>query len=261
MELLGIDVSTHQKKINWSQVAKTDISFAIIRAGYGKNNVDKYFIENICGASTAGLDIGIYWFIYALNEQDAIENANKCHETICLYKDEIKLKVWADWEYDSDEYSIKKGVVQNKSSRTRIVRTFLNRLRCLGYDVGVYANPDYLETKFEDLSEYPLWLAKYSGNRGGYCPFMWQYTSEGAIKGIDGDVDMNIGYFSIEEEPTYYPVPYFTLIESLMKIKVDSSYTHRQEIARLNGIVDYKGTAEQNNRLLELLKAGKLRKS
>ena len=43
MELFGIDVSEHQGAINWSQVKKSGVKFAMIRAGYGKNNVDKYF--------------------------------------------------------------------------------------------------------------------------------------------------------------------------------------------------------------------------
>lgn len=42
----GIDVSKWQGKINWSK-AKKSIDFAIIRAGYGKGNVDEYANYNI----------------------------------------------------------------------------------------------------------------------------------------------------------------------------------------------------------------------
>ena len=196
---LGIDVSKHQGLIDWKKVAACGIEFAIIRAGYGKNTVDPYFVENICGAQTAGLKIGVYWFVYALNEQDALANAEKFHNTIESYKDIIDLKVWCDYEYDSDNYSIKNDVVQNKESRTRIVKTFLHYLEEKGWDVGVYANPDYLNTKFEDLSEYPLWLAKYGSDKGKFYPFMWQYSSKGTVLGINGNVDMNHLY--VEEEP------------------------------------------------------------
>ncbi len=44
--LKGIDVSEHQGRINWEQV-KGNIDFAILRAGYGRNNIDKQFIRNI----------------------------------------------------------------------------------------------------------------------------------------------------------------------------------------------------------------------
>ena len=47
MNKKGIDVSKHQGIINWNKVKKTGIEFAIIRAGYGKSTVDKYFTEEM----------------------------------------------------------------------------------------------------------------------------------------------------------------------------------------------------------------------
>ena len=193
----GIDVSYHQGLIDWIKVKASGIEFAIIRAGYGKKTVDKYFIENICGATTVGLKVGVYWFLYAKNEQEAIANAEKFHNTIALYKENITLKVWCDYEYDSDNNSIKNGVVQTKESRTRIVKAFNHYLEEKGWDVGVYANPDYIKNKFLDLSEYPLWLAYYNNNENNakkYNPIMWQYSSKGTVAGIKGNVDMNYCY-------------------------------------------------------------------
>lgn len=261
--MIGIDVSKHQGRIDWKKVASSGVEFVIIRAGYGKNNVDQYFIENIVGAHTAGLKIGVYWFIYALNEQDAIKNAEKFHKTIEPYRDAVNMKVWADWEYDSDAYSKRNGAVQNNSTRTRIVRTFLNYLKAKGWDVGNYANPDYIKSKFEDLSEYPLWLAAYSyteEHAKKYNPWMWQRTSHGSVPGINGPCDMNICYEEVKEEVIieYYPVPDFTLTDHLKKIGVDSSFNNRKKIATTNGIVNYKGTSEQNLQLLDLLTSGKL---
>lgn len=47
MNKKGIDVSKHQGIINWNKVKKAGIEFAIIRAGYGKSTVDKYFTEEM----------------------------------------------------------------------------------------------------------------------------------------------------------------------------------------------------------------------
>lgn len=184
----GIDVSYHNGVIDWQKV-KQSVDFAIIRAGYGKSTMDKQFINNICGAHTAGLKIGIYWFIYAANMDEAILNAKMCEKCIERYKDIITMKVWADWEYDSDKRN-----PQTKESRTAIVRAFCDYLFSQGYEVGVYSNVDYLTSKFGDLSEYPLWLAKYSSSKENYNPFMWQHSSTGRIAGISTDVDMNIYY-------------------------------------------------------------------
>ena len=45
MEKRGIDVSYHQGKIDWGKVRDAGIQFAIIRAGYGMQKMDKKFIE------------------------------------------------------------------------------------------------------------------------------------------------------------------------------------------------------------------------
>lgn len=184
----GIDVSYHNGIIDWQKV-KQSVDFAIIRAGYGKSTMDKQYTNNICGAHTAGLKIGIYWFIYAANMDESILNAKMCEKCIERYKDIITMKVWADWEYDSDKRN-----PQTKESRTAIVIAFCDYLFSQGYEVGVYSNVDYLTSKFGDLSEYPLWLAKYSSSKGNYNPFMWQNSSTGRIAGISTNVDMNIYY-------------------------------------------------------------------
>ena len=205
MTKLGIDVSKHQGIIDWKKVADSGIEFAIIRAGYGKNTVDERFIENIVGAHTAGLKVGVYWFIYALNEYDAFENAKMFHETIEPYREAITMKAFADYEYDSDNYAKKNGIVHTNATRTRIVKTFLKYLKENGWDVGNYANPDYIKSKFNDLSDCPLWLAWYTDNENDtkkYNPIMWQYSSKGSVPGIKGNVDMNICYEEVKEEKT-----------------------------------------------------------
>lgn len=50
-----------------------------------------------------------------------------------------------------------------------------------------------------------------------------------------------------------------SIVEALRQINVDSSYTYRKQLAEINGILNYKGTATQNTELLDLLKRGKLR--
>ena len=49
-----------------------------------------------------------------------------------------------------------------------------------------------------------------------------------------------------------------SIVEALNEINVDSSFTYRKKLAAINGIKDYKGTAEQNIKLLKLLKDRKL---
>lgn len=198
----GIDVSYHQKNIDWNKVKASGVEFAIIRAGYGRTNIDKCFKRNAEECIRLGIPFGVYWFIYGVNEAEAVKNAEKCHEAIAPYKNYIGLKVWCDLEYDTDKNANSRGVVLTKNIRTNMVIAFCERMKQYGYEVGNYANPDYLKSKFNDLSRYPLWLAKYSDTKGDYDCFMWQYSSKGKVDGISGNVDMNYLYVEEEEADT-----------------------------------------------------------
>ena len=83
--LKGIDVSEHQGRINWEQV-KGDIDFAILRAGYGRNNIDKQFIRNIEECNRLEIPVGIYWFSYAFSVEIARNEAKYVLEAIKPYK-------------------------------------------------------------------------------------------------------------------------------------------------------------------------------
>lgn len=67
------------------------------------------------------------------------------------------------------------------------------------------------------------------------------------------------------KKPTtsYYPKcesKYVSIVDALKSIKVDSSFSYRKKIAKVNGINAYLGTFNQNVKLLNLLKTGKLKK-
>lgn len=50
-----------------------------------------------------------------------------------------------------------------------------------------------------------------------------------------------------------------SLVDALKEINVDSSYKYREELAKINNINNYRGTAEQNTKMLNLLKQGILK--
>ena len=51
-----------------------------------------------------------------------------------------------------------------------------------------------------------------------------------------------------------------SIVDALISLKVNASRNNRIKIAAVNGISDYSGTAEQNTKLLSLLKQGKLKR-
>ncbi|TIM61446.1 MAG: lysozyme, partial [Mesorhizobium sp.] len=58
----GIDVSHHQRQIDWRRVAADDVAFAIIKATEGGDHVDGAFAANLREARAAGLAVGAYHF-------------------------------------------------------------------------------------------------------------------------------------------------------------------------------------------------------
>lgn len=50
-----------------------------------------------------------------------------------------------------------------------------------------------------------------------------------------------------------------SLVDALKEINIDSSYQYRSELAKINNITNYSGTAEQNTKMVNLLKQGLLK--
>lgn len=80
----GIDVSHWQGRIDFEKVKSQGYSFVMINAGYGKyiSQKDENFEKNYAAARKAGLNIGTYWYSYALTEADALAEAKTFLEAV-----------------------------------------------------------------------------------------------------------------------------------------------------------------------------------
>jgi len=211
----GIDVSHHQGTIDWAKVKKDNVDFAILRAGYrgygtssdginGKLAQDSKFDYNAKEAIKNGIPIGAYFFSQAINEKEAIEEANFMISIIKDYK--MTYPVIIDVEYSgAPNYSGRADNV-TKEMRTKICDAFLKVIKNAGYTPMIYADKYFATSNLDmsKLSQYQFWLAHYTGAtkdnplakpsdyKGNYK--IWQYTSKGRVNGIIGDVDMNISF-------------------------------------------------------------------
>lgn len=198
----GIDVSKHNGTIDWTKVKNDGIKFVIIRGGYGNSYVDPQFKSNIEGAIKNGIEVGVYWFSYAINANKVKEEANKCLEVLKPYKSKITYPVFFDFEYDSVNYAKKQGVSITKTLASNMAKTFLKEIKEAGYKVGIYTNLDFSNNYFtsEVLSTYDTWIAQYNSKctyTGKYT--MWQYSDKGSVAGISGNVDLNYCYKEYKE--------------------------------------------------------------
>ncbi|MCM1327271.1 MAG: glycoside hydrolase family 25 protein [Bacteroidales bacterium] len=266
MSKKGIDVSVHNGKINWDKVKADGIEFAIIRVGYGSDiasQTDKQALYNAQECDRLGIPYGLYLYSNAISVSKAHSEAQ--HMLRIARQTNPTLGLWYDME-DADGYKVKHNFApkQHKEELTNFCKIFMEDLKEAGYDnVGVYANADYFKNilDIEELRRHgKIWLAHWNISEPSIPCNIWQHTSKGKVNGINGNVDLDILYDDIKVEQKYYDVPDFTLIESLNKIGVDSSYNNRKKIATGNGIEDYKGTAEQNLKLLDMLQKGILKR-
>ena len=195
MAIKGIDVSKWQGVIDWQKVKADGVKFAMIRAGYGTNNIDEQFKRNITECNRLGIPCGVYWFSYALNAGAAEKEADYCLAAVKPYK--LEYPICFDFEYDSVDYAEKNGVTVTKALASQFVKAFCNRVEKAGYFAMNYSNLDYIKNYFTDevMTRYGLWLAAWNNKSDPPrdC-YIWQYSSTGTVNGITGKVDMNRSY-------------------------------------------------------------------
>ena len=194
---VGVDVSSHQQEIDWELVAANGVEFAMIRVGYrgyteGEIQSDDYFVQNIEGARAAGLDVGVYFFSQALDEQEAIDEANYVLEQIKDYP--LSYPVIFDWE-DIEADARTDGMDSVQLTKNAIA--FCDTIEQAGYRAGVYFNQrfGYEEFDLESLQDYVFWLAEYNDTPSFSFHFqIWQYCNDGRVDGIKTDVDLNLAF-------------------------------------------------------------------
>lgn len=194
----GIDVSSHQKDIDWEKVKAAGIDFAIIRVGfrgYGTGAIvpDEYFTKNIEGALAAGIKVGVYFFSQAINEAEAVEEAELVLEQIKNYN--ITYPVVYDAEDISNDTARTDGLLGAQITSNCIA--FCDKIKAAGYTPMIYANKRWFLTRLDltRLTDYDLWHAAYvDAPDTPYMYTMWQYSSSGKVDGINGSVDLNISF-------------------------------------------------------------------
>ena len=186
----GIDVSEHQGKIDWEKVKADGIDYAIIRCGFGNNYTsqdDKQWLNNVSECERLGIPYGVYIYSYAKTTAAAKSEAE--HVLRLVQGKSLAYPVYFDMEDDS---------TANLSEKLKgeIAQTFCDTITAAGYRVGIYANLhwwlNHLTSSVFDNSSWSKWVAQYNAS----CDFpesydMWQCTSSGTVKGINGYVDVN----------------------------------------------------------------------
>lgn len=195
--MLGIDVSVWQEDIDWAQVKEAGIQFAMIRLGYrsmaeGVLSEDSYAKANYAGAAAAGIPVGAYFFSQAVTVEEAVQEAQFVLEMVRDW--DLRMPIVYDWEHTGEDTR-----TANVDARTLTdcTKAFCETIEQAGHEAMVYFNSYQADNSLylEELAEYPFWLAQYDQPLDfEHRVDMWQYTDQGTVPGIQGDVDVNL-YF------------------------------------------------------------------
>lgn len=194
MSIKGLDVSEFQGEVDWERVKAAGYKFAMLRAGYGYNTIDKQFRRNASECNRIGLPVGVYWFCYAFSPEKAVQEADGCIDIISEYR--LDYPVCYDIEQASADYIEKQGVSFTPALAKNVVKSFCDRIEAKGYYAMFYTNRNFLDTYLgTELSKrYAYWYARYADRFDGTDCGIWQYTSTGSVPGITGNVDLDLGY-------------------------------------------------------------------
>ncbi len=199
----GVDVSAHQGEIDWQRVKAAGYDFAFLRIGYreygtkGLLHVDEAFHTNIVNAQKADIDVGVYLFSQAVNEEETMEEVQLVLDNLAEYK--LELPVVYDPERIRDDEARTDDVTGEQFTRNTVL--FCEKIKEAGYEPMIYSNLvwEAFEYDMEKLEDYPIWYADYESTpQTPYDFIFWQYSESGQVDGIAGGVDLNIEFMSKE---------------------------------------------------------------
>lgn len=184
----GIDISEFQGEIDFEEVRRSGIEAVYIRVGAGEYT-DEYFAENYERAKAAGLKIGFYHYVTARSVEEGRRQARFFASLAAGREPDMRLAM--DFEYFGS---------LSVSQINAISETYLDELTALTRrEAVIYSDLSNARNIFSRAlaEKYPLWAAQYGADEpsanGKWREWVgFQYTDEGRVGGIYGNVDRNI---------------------------------------------------------------------
>ncbi len=187
--LKGIDISNHQKRINWEELRSEKLSFIIIKATEGIDHRDSLFSYYYSNSKKEGYATGGYHFFRLCS--GGTEQAQNFINTVP--KDSTDLPPTIDFEFGANCDTT--GMVREK--------VVIEIQKCLDALEAHYKKKPmiyvtrgfYNRFMVKNFKEYPLWIRniyKYPVLKENRVWAIWQYANRGHVNGIDGFVDLNV---------------------------------------------------------------------
>lgn len=205
LSYLGADLSKYNGDVNFASMKAAGVDYVMIRVGSrgyntGKITLDEKFNDYIKAASEAGLQIGVYFASQAISQEEASQEADFVLQNLAPYQASITYPVAFDMEFAANDEARIDGL--RTADRTVIATTFLDKIKNAGYIPMVYGNKEWLikEVDMTGLQQYDVWLSQEEEAPDYPYQFtMWQYTTDGVLNGVPGDVGLDISFVNYSE--------------------------------------------------------------
>lgn len=180
----GIDVSRHQRTIDWDEVAASKkVKYVYIKATEGQSFVDPKYRENIENARRVGIKVGSYHFLRTGSSiQAQFENFTRQ-----VKKNEQDLLPLLDVE-------VKQGWTSQQVRDS--VKLFVDMLEeHYGCKPMIYTGASFFNNNLgRTFVDYPLFIARYASNEPrveNATWTLWQFSDRGRVPGIVTNVDLS----------------------------------------------------------------------
>ncbi len=179
----GIDISSHNGEVDLKKAAADGIDFVWMKATEGITFRDRKFADNHRKAGDAGLKRGAYHFFRF--DKDGVEQALNFLEAIGDRN--LELGVAIDVESSGNPSGIDINIVKERIS------AMVDYLNLRGLAPTLYCNRnDYYEYMADSFPGNSLWICSFSEDPISADWKFWQYNHKGSVKGIKGNVDLNV---------------------------------------------------------------------
>ncbi len=179
----GIDISAHNGMMNLDAVRQDGVEFVFIKASEGKTFRDPNFRLNYAKARHAGLKIGAYH--YFRFDVDGVEQALNLINTVGYRR--LDLGVAVDVEEAGNARNVPSDSILERLTR------MADYLYMRGYRVIFYSNRDgYFDYLDKVVPGSMLWICSFNRVPINRDWAFWQYNHHGKVKGIKGDVDLDV---------------------------------------------------------------------
>ncbi|MCI9146825.1 MAG: glycoside hydrolase [Hungatella sp.] len=186
----GVTITKYQNKagkINWEEMSRDDVSFAMVRLGYYED-LDPYFETNMLDAEKAKIDAGICFYSKAATVEEARKEAAYVLDIAKGYRVSYPISYEMDVQYAEEKKLTRPQLTQQ-------ARAFCDTIEEAGYKVVIFGDNDWLTQNLELRKlPYDIWYSRYGMAHSFENRTLWRCTDRGTVQGVEGSVCLEFAF-------------------------------------------------------------------